>query len=235
MGGSATVAPPPPGSYVGIKLPLCQHPQVGFAAVPRSCREPLWPAFPFWDSHSGQVLLQPALPAPQLLGQLLGQLIPTLLRIILGIRNLVHRRRPPQELLDLRLQLRFHLLHTPVAHGLVLGGVGLVFAPIQGQMPHPHQTRLPAPPGHFQKQPVKGLQVLLPEIRPETGKVRKPGNWPPESMRSARSISQPPAIFRELSSGSYIPQCGSRTGAASRASGEHLGMVGPRAPPYLVP
>ena len=41
-----------PGRYVGINLPLRQHPQVVLTTVPRVRREPLWPSLFFGHPDS---------------------------------------------------------------------------------------------------------------------------------------------------------------------------------------
>ena len=72
---------------------------------------------------------------------------------------------PAQQLRYLRFQPGLRLLYPLIAHGLVLGGVGLVFAPIQGEVSHLHQTCLPAHPRTWMNRPAKTSRWFLHRTR----------------------------------------------------------------------
>lgn len=81
--------------------------------------------------------------------------------ILLGIRRL-GRRQPGG---DFGRQFRLGLLHSPVAHRLMLGRVGLHFGPIQGNMTQVHQSGLLAQPQHLDEQLRQGPQMPPAELR----------------------------------------------------------------------
>jgi hypothetical protein len=67
--------------------------------------------------------------------QLLEQLVAPYLFPVLGVLLGTHRRCPPRQLADLLAQPLLFLAHPPVAHRLLLAGVGLHLRPIHQQRP----------------------------------------------------------------------------------------------------
>ena len=69
-----------------------------------------------------------------------------------------------QQLSALLLELILRLRHALVAHGLVLGRVGLHLRAVDGDMPEPDEPCLLTEPEHLHEQPRERLQMLLAEL-----------------------------------------------------------------------
>ena len=122
-----------------------------------------------------------------------------------------------------RFQPGLRLLYPLIAHGLVLGGVGLVFAPIQGEVSHLHQTCLPAHPQYLDKQTRKRLPGGSCENRTRCG------------SRELSSTQRPEGHVR-LTSRRYFPgTVDSRAVAVQQERKQHPGMVSPGSTPSLEP
>ena len=118
----------------------------------------------------------PYLPQPALTeGQFLRQLIPTLVPAVTVVLVIVHLPGLPQQLRHLHLQLRFLLLHAPVAHRLIPGGVGPHLGPVQGHMAQLHQSRLLTQRQHLQEQAPQRdvLMVFANNYDPKAGQIRQ--------------------------------------------------------------
>jgi hypothetical protein len=99
--------------------------------------------------------LQAAFPPPELF----GQLVPRAVRPVAGVLRGIHPFRPLQQHADLLGQAGLLLGHAPIAHGLVLAGVGSDLRPVQRHVPQLDQPRLPSQPQHLVEQLAQGLEV----------------------------------------------------------------------------
>src|ERR1700693_4084095 len=105
-------------------------------------------------------LLQPTLPPGQFFGQLLAGLVHPVTLILFFVDGL----GTPQQTSDLLLKRRLLLPHPPVAHRLVLGGVGLDLGPVHRHLPELDQTGLPAHQEYLLEEPGKSLPVPLAKV-----------------------------------------------------------------------
>lgn len=94
--------------------------------------------FGFQCAHGFLYLLETALSPVQFLGQIPSFLALAVTGVFLGICHF----RSDQKLLDLPLKFLFGLLHSTVAHGLVLRSVGSHLRSIEGDVAKAHQTGL---------------------------------------------------------------------------------------------
>ena len=106
-------------------------------------------------------LLQPRLPALQLLGQFVARLLGPVARVLRRVDCFGFG----QHLLHLGRQLWLAVLDPPVTHGLVLGGVGLHLRAVERHPTQLHRPALERHPQHLLEQPLEGFQVDLAKIR----------------------------------------------------------------------
>ena len=134
-------------------------------------------------------LLEPAL-AP---GQHRGPLIASPVSPVPGVLVPVRLLGAAEQLRDFRLQAGLLFRHPPVAHGLVLGGVGLDPGPVDRHLPELDQSGAPTQPQSLREQAGQRRAVPLPEVaeRPEVGLV------PAARTRIATSSTTRRAIFRD--------------------------------------
>ena len=164
----------------------------------------------------------PYLPQPALTeGQFLRQLIPTLVPAVTVVLVIVHLPGLPQQLRHLRLQLRFLLLHAPVAHRLIPGGVGPHLGPVQGHMAQLHQSRLLTQRQHLQEQAPQRLQMVLAkvgdgaEVGSVVGRQHPEADVLVETLGNATGGGHPGAV------------------AVEQHLDHHPGVIGWPAPPFL--
>jgi hypothetical protein len=108
----------------------------------------------------------------------------------LAILRRVDLRRLLQPALDLRPQLGLAPLHAPVAHRLVLGGVGLHLAVVQRHMAERDQPRLATQRQHLPEKARQHRQMALAEVA-DGAKVRP-------LQRRHRHEVQPPLAARAI-------------------------------------
>ena len=117
---------------------------------------------------------QTVLPPAQLLRQLVPSKILPEPRVLLR----VHRTRPVQQRLDLRLQTTLLLKHPSVTHRLALGGVRPHLRPVDRQLAEVRHAGLRRQPHHFHEQPLEIPKMTPPKLadRPVTRKVPRRQN-----------------------------------------------------------
>src|SRR6516162_6369444 len=102
---------------------------------------------------------------PLLVGDPIGHFIATLVVTMQLVLFGVRRFGGAEPTGNLGFQVPGALRHTPIAHRLVLGGIGLQLGAIERHMPELDQAGLLAQQQHLLEQVVQRLQVPLAEIR----------------------------------------------------------------------
>jgi len=97
---------------------------------------------------------------PQLVGQLTAQLAFAVALILLGVEDL----GLADQGVDLLLQFLLGPEHALVAHGFVLGGIGLNLGAVQRHMAKAHHPRFLAQPQDLNEQALEGLEVAAAEF-----------------------------------------------------------------------
>src|SRR5271166_6735610 len=110
-----------------------------------------------------------------------GHLIAALVLAESFVLLCVRRFGGGQPAVHLGLKLRLALFHAPIAHGLVLGGVGLDLGPIQRNMAELRKPRHLRKLQHLQKQARQRLQMALAELAdgPEVRRIERPDRGRP--------------------------------------------------------
>jgi hypothetical protein len=103
---------------------------------------------------------QPVLTTTQLIRQLTAAIPLAVPAILLRIEDLGLAHQG----VDLLLQLLLGLEHPLVAHGLVLGGIGVNLGAIEGHMAEAHHPSLLAQPQDLNKQALEGIEIVAPEL-----------------------------------------------------------------------
>ncbi len=96
----------------------------------------------------------------QLVGQLAAQIPLAVAAILLGIQNL----GLADQGVDLLLQLLLSSEHALVAHGFVLGAIGLNLGAVQRHMTQAHHPRFLAQPQNLHEQTLEGIEVAAAEL-----------------------------------------------------------------------
>src|SRR5271166_385231 len=104
-----------------------------------------------------------------------GHLIAALVLAESFVLLCVRRFGGGQPAVHLGLKLRLALFHAPIAHGLVLGGLGLDLGPIQRNMAELRKPRHLRKLQHLQKQARQRLQMALAELAdgPEVRRIER--------------------------------------------------------------
>jgi hypothetical protein len=141
--------------------------------------------------------LQAAFPPPELF----GQLVPRAVRPVAGVLRGIHAFCPLQQHADLLGQAGLLLGHAPIAHGLVLAGVGSDLRPVQRHVPQLDQPRLPSQPQHLVEQLAQGLEVPPAKLAqgPEVGGVARRQH--PEGHVFVQPLSDLPGAVHPLAVG----------------------------------
>ena len=110
---------------------------------------------------------QTVLPPPQFIRQITAQLPLAVALVLLGIQDF----GPAHQGVDLLLQFLLCSEHPLVAHGLVLGGIGLHLGAIQRHMTQAHHPCFLAEAQDLNKQALECIKVAAPKIT-DTAVVR---------------------------------------------------------------
>ena len=167
------------------------------------------------DRLGGPNGLKPLLPP----SQLSRPFIATPSRPIQGIIADIGRLRLLEQRRHFGLQPDLLLDHTVIAHGLVLGGIGLQLGPIQRHMPQRDQASPLTERQHLHEQIGQGRQMLLakvadgPKIWPLVGRQHAKGHvlfqfpsnlprgWNPHGIGIEQDLDQHPRMVRHSTTG----------------------------------
>ncbi len=103
---------------------------------------------------------QPGIAALKLLGQIVAVRVASVLLVFVSV-GLVCAK---QQRLDLGGQALVVFFHPPVAHGLVLAGIGLHFGPIERDVAHGAKAGACAQLEHLHKQARERIAMLEPKL-----------------------------------------------------------------------